>query len=595
MSKTVYGNIQGIKKEDLSLLQSIYEQTVDKDTLISPEIAQLLAKISGECQRELVVFIDRNGHVVSVGVGDYATAPLEAQSKRRSDFRLSGLRCIHTHPKGSGVLSVVDYAALLDMRLDAMAAMGVYNGVVKDIYIACLEPQNGLLTNSYKSFGPMSLKSMQKLPLHILIKEIEERIIPPSSLLTDTSQEVEKAILVTIENEESLAELAQLAETAGAQTVEKIVQRRNQPDTAYFIGRGKVNELSLLRQRLAADLVIFDDELTPTQARNLQNEIGCRIIDRTALILDIFARRAQTKEGKLQVELAQLRYLLPRLTGLGIALSRLGGGIGTRGPGETKLETDRRHIRRRIDDLNHSLEQVRRHRRNHREKRQDSDIPLIALVGYTNAGKSTLLNTLTKAEVYTANKLFATLDPTTRRLELPDNQEVLLTDTVGFIKKLPHHLVAAFRATLEEVIEAELLVHVVDASHQRLKEQITAVENVLKDLGAKEKKTILVLNKIDQPLDQQLLEGIELSCPFDVIRVSAKTGAGLDELKELLLHHTKRPRRLAQGVLPYNRADLVALMHREGIVYEEHYAEQGIMFKAAVNESIWSKISPFIK
>jgi GTP-binding protein HflX len=295
------------------------------------------------------------------------------------------------------------------------------------------------------------------------------------------------------------------------------------------------------------------------------------------------------------VELAQLRYLLPRLTGLGAALSRLGGGIGTRGPGETKLETDRRHIRRRIDDLTRALEQVRRHRRQHRQNRRDSAIPVTALVGYTNAGKSTLLNALTGAGVLTANRLFATLDPTTRLLQLPDNREVLLTDTVGFIRKLPHHLVAAFRATLEEVTEADLLLHVVDVSHNRLQEQIAAVNSVLKDLGAHDKKTILVFNKTDRPVDSVLLEEVEFSCPHRVVRVSARTGAGLEYLRKLIAEYTHQPRRILQGKLPYDRTDLVALLHREGAVYQEHYTEDGIWVEAAVDESLRATIAPFIK
>lgn len=594
MTKTVYGNTKGIKKVDLELLQSIYDQVVDKNNLIPIEIANLLATISSESQRELVVFVDRQGQVVSVGVGDSNTAPLKAQSKRRGEFRLSGLRCIHTHPSGNGQLSPVDYAALLDMRLDIMVALGVQNNQVKETYAACLDPQDGCLTNAFKTFGPMTVKEMIEFPLMQLIQDIETLIKPPSSLATTEHREGEKAILVTIENQDSLDELALLTDTAGAVPVAQVVQHRNQPNAAFFIGQGKVNELTLLAQQLSADLIIFDDELTPTQARNLQNAIGCRIIDRTSLILDIFAQRARTKEGKLQVELAQLRYLLPRLTGLGLVLSRLGGGIGTRGPGETKLETDRRHIRRHIEDLNRALERVRKHRQKHRQSRKESAIPVISLVGYTNAGKSTLLNTLTQAQVYTANQLFATLDPTTRHFKLPNNQEVLLTDTVGFIRKLPHHLVNAFRATLEEVVEADLLLHVVDASHDKFIEQIAAVENVLKELGAHEKKTIIVLNKLDQAVNHELLEQVKTTCQHQVIEVSARTGTGLEDLQELIAQETCLPQRLLQGWLAYDRTDLLALLHRQGVVYEEQYLEQGIWLKAAVDDLLWETVAPFI-
>ncbi|RJQ25511.1 MAG: GTPase HflX, partial [Peptococcaceae bacterium] len=394
---------------------------------------------------------------------------------------------------------------------------------------------------------------------------------------------------------ESLEELARLAETAGAAPAAKVLQQKSRPDAAFFIGRGKVKELALLRQNLSAELIIFDEELTPTQTRNLQNAAGCRVIDRTALILDIFAQRARTREGKLQVELAQLNYLLPRLTGIGTELSRLGGGIGTRGPGETKLETDRRHIRRRIEELNRDLEQVRRHRKKQRQKRRESSMPVVALVGYTNAGKSTLLNALTGARVFTANQMFATLDPTTRRLQLPDNQEALLTDTVGFIRKLPHHLVAAFRATLEEVGEADLLLHVVDASHNRFAEQIEAVESVLKELGAREKKTILVLNKTDRPVDHQALEDFKISCRRQVAEVSARTGKGLEELKRLIARHTCRQQRKLKGWLPHGRTDLVALLYRQGLVYNVQYAEEGIWLEAAAGDPLWSAVAPLLK
>jgi len=481
------------------------------------------------------------------------------------------------------------------MRLDAMAAMGVQEGKIKESYVACPEPQDGLLNYACQTFGPMSAAEMADFPLLPLLRDIETRIKPPSAPATKEHRERGKAVLIAIESMESLEELARLAETAGAVPVAKVLQQKSRPDAAFFIGRGKVKELALLRQNLSAALVIFDEELTHTQTRNLQNAIGCRIIDRTALILDIFAQRARTREGKLQVELAQLNYLLPRLTGIGTELSRLGGGIGARGPGETKLETDRRHIRRRIEELNHTLEQVRQHRKKHRQRRRDSSIPVIALVGYTNAGKSTLLNALTGSQVFTANQMFATLDPTTRRLQLPDNLEALLTDTVGFIRKLPYHLVAAFRATLEEVGEADLLLHVADVSHDRFAEQIEAVESVLKDLGASEKKNLLVLNKTDRPFDHQALEDFKISCRRQVAEVSAITGAGFEELKQLIARHICRPQRKLKGWLPHERTDLVARLYRQGVVYNVQYAEEGIWLEAAAGDPLWSAVAPLLK
>ncbi len=594
MLKTIYGNTQGLKKADLDLLQSIYDLVVDKNTIISLDIAQIMAAVSSSCQRELAIFIDRQGRVVSVGIGDAATVKLQARSRRRGTYRLASLRCIHTHPSGNGELSMVDYAALYDLRLDVMAAMGVLNGKIKEICFACLEPQEGQLIKNFQDFGPMPVAQLTGINITMLIQSIEGRINPPSAVPTTVNREAEKAILVTIASEDTFDELAQLADTAGATTVARVVQRRNQPDSAFFIGRGKVEELAQLRQRLGAELIIFDSELTPTQARNLENAIGCRVVDRTTLILDIFAQRAHTKEGQLQVELAQLRYALPRLTGLGTALSRLGGGIGTHGPGETKLETDRRHIRRRIDELTNALEQVRRHRRQQRQSRRESAISVVALVGYTNAGKSTLLNTLTQAQAYTANQLFATLDPTTRRLQLTSNREVLLTDTVGFIRNLPHHLIKAFSATLEEVIEADILLHVVDASHAELTKQITAVESVIKELGVQDKPTIMVFNKVEQPLNHQLLEQVKLSCPYQSVEISALNGMGIEQLKELISQNTLHERHLVKGWLPYDRTDLLALLHRHGEVYREEYSPEGILVEAEIDASHWENVATHI-
>ncbi len=346
----------------------------------------------------------------------------------------------------------------------------------------------------------------------------------------------EKAILVGVESpgdepgqtEYSLEELSRLADTAGADILRQVIQKRSRPNAATFLGRGKTDEVSALCKELEADLVIFDRELSPAQARNLEDLTGIRVIDRTQLILDIFARRARTSEGKLQVELAQLNYLLPRLVRGRTELSRLGGGIGTRGPGETKLEVDRRRIRKRIADLSAEIGEVKKHRDLLRRGRREIPVPLVALVGYTNAGKSTILNKLTGAGALVEDKLFATLDPTTRRVVLPGNETVLLTDTVGFITNLPHHLIAAFRATLEEVVEADLLLHVVDASHPGADRHIEAVNCVLESLGAAAKPFIMVYNKIDLLLDQGLPPQTEKG--YQAVAVSALSGRGMEDL-----------------------------------------------------------------
>ena len=361
-----------------------------------------------------------------------------------------------------------------------------------------------------------------------------------TDLKTDSSSSPEKALLVGLVSgqagrlraESSIAELGQLAEAAGAHVVGQVVQERKRPDPATLIGRGKVLDVTRVSDESGANLLLFDEELSPAQQRNLEEAVGRKTLDRTQLILDIFARRARTREGRLQVELAQLDYLLPRLTGKGVMLSRLGGGIGTRGPGETKLETDRRRIRQRIQAVRREIDKVRRDRHVRREARQRAAVPMVALVGYTNAGKSTLFNALTNAQTEVSSQLFMTLDPLVRRARLGEGRYLLVADTVGFIQKLPHKLVAAFRATLEEVSQAELLLHVMDASAEDLEERESAVQQVLEEIGAGAHARVCVLNKSDR-LDPAVLERMRQARP-EAVFVSARTGAGLDDLRRML-------------------------------------------------------------
>ncbi|MCL5982354.1 MAG: GTPase HflX [Firmicutes bacterium] len=381
------------------------------------------------------------------------------------------------------------------------------------------------------------------------------------------------------ETAETMRELVQLVKTAGARAAAELVQKRSSPDAAYYVGKGKAEEIAALATELEADLIVFDDELSPTQLRNLEAATGRRVVDRTALILDIFAGRARTREGKLQVELAQLNYLLPRLTGRGIALSRLGGGIGTRGPGETKLEVDRRRLRQRIVELRQELEEVKKHRRLHRQSRQAIPLPVVTLVGYTNAGKSTLLNALTGAGALVEDKLFATLDPTTRRVSLPGGRQFLLTDTVGFIRKLPHHLVAAFRATLEEVLQADLLLHVVDAAHSQAPEQMKAVMDVLKQLGAVNRPMLMVFNKIDEPAGLEALPVLSREYP-EHAAVSAREDAGFGELLQKIEALLQRDDYRLDLLLPYGREDILSAIRRHGKVENEEYTATGVVVRA---------------
>jgi len=416
-----------------------------------------------------------------------------------------------------------------------------------------------------------------------------------SATMHQTRPEREKAVLVgaifgstSIDQAEwSLEELEALADTAGADTVERMMQRRNSPDAATYLGKGKAKEIAGVASALDADMLIFDDELTPAQGRNLEDiagvnplaERGLKIIDRTGLILDIFAQHARSAEGKLQVELAQLNYRLPRLRGWGDVLSRLGGGIGTRGPGETALEAERRAILRRIQRVKKDLTALERTRRIKRAQRNRSGVPIVALVGYTNAGKSTLLRNLTDANVLVQDQLFSTLDPTTRRLELPFGRDALMTDTVGFVRKLPHQLVEAFQSTLEEVGESTLLLHVVDGSRDP-ERQLDAVNTVLGGLGAAEKPALIFMNKVDLLTDIQL-KNLEERWP-DAVFGSAVTNQGIDDLLERISEELSKLKVEVELSIPFDKGDLVARVHEEGEVLSESYTESGTHLVARV-------------
>lgn len=403
----------------------------------------------------------------------------------------------------------------------------------------------------------------------------------------------EKVILVGVsesdgdDTEDSLLELGELVRTAGAEVVCSLIQKRESIHPGTYVGKGKVEELKELIDEFDADGIVCDDELAPAQIRNLSDMLGVKIMDRTLIILDIFAMRASTREGKIQVELAQLKYRSSRLIGLGKAMSRLGGGIGTRGPGEKKLEMDRRLIGARMSQLKRELEEVRQHREVTRGARVRKGIPVAAIVGYTNAGKSTLLNTLTGADVLEENMLFATLDPTTRVLELPGKQEILLTDTVGFIRKLPHHLIEAFRSTLEEAKYADYIIHVVDASNPQADKQMHIVYETLRDLGVEDKKILTLMNKQDARENQ---EPIRDTTADKVLNISAKYQTGLEEVKEALLDFMREEKILVERVFDYKEASMIQLIRKQGELLEEEYRPEGIFVRAYVPMEIYGKI-----
>ena len=410
----------------------------------------------------------------------------------------------------------------------------------------------------------------------------------------ETDEEIERVLLIGValddndEAESSLDELAELAKTAGAVTVGRLIQPREYFHPATYIGKGKLDEVRLMADELDATGIICDDELTPAQLRNLEDVLNLKIMDRTMVILDIFASRANTSEGKIQVEMAQLKYRMTRLSGLGTTLSRLGGGIGTRGPGEKKIETDRRLIRDRISRLNAQLKEIENHREIQRQKRSDSTIPVAAIVGYTNAGKSTLLNTLTGASVLSEDKLFATLDPTTRLLTLDDGQQLLLTDTVGFIRKLPHHLVEAFKSTLEEAKYADYIIHVVDASNPQAELQMFTVYETLRELGATGKKIVTLLNKQDQVTGSDIRD---LKADYTV-KCSARTGEGLDEFKDVLAKLLAEDQIYLEELYPYSEAGKIQKIREFGSLLSEEYREDGIFVKARVPAEIFVSVMP---
>ncbi|WP_283769018.1 GTPase HflX [Roseofilum capinflatum] len=549
---TIYGNIQGLKPSQLKQLQRLYHQRLPGDRLTTSEFAQRVAAISSDINQPVCSYINRRGQVIRVGVGSpHQTQIPPLELPRYGMERLSGIRCIATQLKQSPP-NKSTLTAMALQRLDALAVLtlsggGSYRrgkgatGYVKSAYLAHLiaDPElNWILS------PPVTLEQLTDSDFLDLVEELENEF-RKEAVAQDVDSQQDRVLLVGLHVDqlsperfsEGLEELARLVETAGGMVLETIQQKRSQPHPQTVVGKGKVSDIALTAQTLGATLVVFDRDLSPAQIRNLETQIGIRVLDRTEVILDIFAQRAQSRAGKLQVELAQLEYMLPRLTGRGQMMSRLGGGIGTRGPGETKLETERRVISRRLSRLQREVNQLQAHRGRLRHQRQHREIPAIAIVGYTNAGKSTLLNTLTNAEVYTADQLFATLDATTRRLVVPhavsgDPQTILMTDTVGFIHELPPPLVDAFRATLEEVTEADALLHLVDLSHPAWEQQVESVTTLLSDLAIEPCPSLMVFNKIDR-VDGDTLALAQEYYP-QALFVSASARLGLETLRHKL-------------------------------------------------------------
>ncbi|MGI6199263.1 MAG: GTPase HflX [Christensenellales bacterium] len=578
------GNTQSIRDQWLKQMEGFYEVEAQADAFLSHELIGLLVRFTHLLGKEISLYLARDGAVVDVTVGEPDRVDLPDIRLRRGDRTLSGVRCVHSHPGGDARLSSVDLQALQRMRFDAMASVGVSDeGQPTGIQVAILGEEREPGRCELQLWGPGLVWRMPDAELFEAIEREDAYLREITRTTQVKKSDKERVLLIGLETgdglgEGSLAELGRLADTAGGQVVGQVLQKRDKPDPALVVGSGKLADIALLAQSLDADLVIFDVELTGAQTRNIERVLSCRVIDRTCLILDIFAKRAQTREGKLQVELAQLNYRLPRLTGMGMVLSRLGGGIGTVGPGETKLEIDRRRIRRRIYELGQEIQKVSAQRQVRRSRRDKLSQLTVALVGYTNAGKSTLLNTLTGSDVLSEDKLFATLDPVTRRLRLPGGVDVLLVDTVGFIHKLPHDLVQAFQATLEEAVHADLLLHVMDASAPDLALQKRVVEQVLDQLGAGDHPRINVLNKIDQ-IDADQLPILEPPC----VCISARQGEGLEQLRQTIAQALSRVARQMEYLIPYDKSALVGQLHEMGQVLQVDYEPEGARVRALMD------------
>jgi GTP-binding protein HflX len=499
--KKLDGNTTGLKANQIKRLGNLYRRRIPPEFLLTPEIARDLCRLSREIRRQIGIMINRRGKIEFVIVGDNKKIIIpDSTMYRAAPGRLKGLRCIHTHLNHEA-LTADDLTDLALLRLDMMAVITSNDeGIPLKIHAAHIMPRQSN-QKPYQILSPLNPGDLD-IDCQALVQALEDEL-SRASIRHQADSGTERALLLSVsstakpKSKESMAELEELALSGGIEVVGTVVQQRSKADARLLIGRGKLQDLAIFALQEAATMIIFDQELSASQIRSITDQIEIKVIDRTQLILDIFAQRAQTREGKLQVELAQLKYLLPRLVLKNTAMSRLTGGIGGRGPGETKLEINRRRAHERIARLEKSLESVRRHRGQQKAQRLRKGLPVISIIGYTNAGKSTLLNTLTHSNVVAERRLFATLDPSSRRLRFPRDLEVIITDTVGFIRDLPKDLMVAFRATLEELENADLLLHVIDISNPRYEEQINSVEKILGDLNLQKTSMIRVLNKVD--------------------------------------------------------------------------------------------------
>ncbi len=566
----IRGNTEGIRDSVLDRMASWYDLEIGADEYLPRELCGEMAALSAEIRREIAVFITRTGDIPEIRIGDIGHVSSQWTRLRRHARGLNRVRLIHTHPGGDYTLSDADLSTLTMMDFDSVCAIGTASdGMVTGVQAAF----GNYAPDAPASFRLFSARSFSRIDQEAWMREIT---VSENDYIRFRREEdgPERVILAGCDSERSLDELAALADSAGAVVVGRFCQRRS--DSALYIGRGKADEIALAVQNLDADAVIFDDELTGRQLRMLEEILGTKTLDRTALILDIFAQRARSNEGKLQVSAAQLKYRSTHLIGQGLVLSRLGGGIGTRGPGESKLEIDRRRIREQLSDIDRRLEAMKRERELRRRNRQKNAVPVVALVGYTNVGKSSLMNRLSGSDVFVQDRLFATLDAVSRRVDMKDGTSFILVDTVGFVNKLPHDLVEAFRSTLEEAALADILLIVSDASDpDRLLHRRT-VEEVLLSLGADTQPRLEVVNKCDL--------GEDAGDMPEAIRVSAADGTGLDTLLAEIVRTVRSREKVFRVLVPYSRYDLIAAVRGAGRVISSEDGAEGTEITLALTD-----------
>lgn len=591
----ILGNTVGVKTTVLDRLEQLFTIKTEKQVFVDEIIVDTISEITTLLNREISVAVDRQGNVVEISIGDSNTVKLPAIEKTKG---LSGIRIIHTHPNGNSELSDVDISALISMRLDAMVAIGVRDGKARRVTFGFCAHEGNKLMCQMTSEWKLSEAYEFSILSYIQTCDKEVRMI-----VEEIDNEEDIALIVGTDSQDSLKELAELALACDIKVVGSLFQRRQEIDKRYYIGSGKVDEMSLERQVRRANMIVFDDELSGVQLRNLEARLGCRVIDRTMLILEIFSRRAKTREAKLQVSIAKLRYERSHLTGQGVSMSRLGGGVGAKGSGETKLELDRRKINDLIAQYTKELSHIDIAQNVRKQKRLHSEIPQIALVGYTNVGKSTLRNlivdqftnntALKKEHVLAKNMLFATLSTTTRTFLLPDKRTATLADTVGFIRKLPHDLVESFKSTLSEVIDADVILHVVDSSSEEVLEQIKAVDAVLEELDCHDKKQILVLNKCDIATTEQR-ECIKQTTTHQTVEISAIEKSGIDTLLHAVVDMIPTKREHLTICLPYHASEMIANIYRECMILKNDNKEDGMYFEIYVNQNEAQKYMEYV-